>query len=510
MAEQLETEFTFEPGPDPALPDLSDIAGVATVTKPRVQRLEAVYFDTDDLRLMRAGVTLRRRTGGDDAGWHLKVPAADDTGRTEVHAPLGRSTRQPPQRLRSAATAWTRDASLIPVATVHTRRLFRRLRDERRALVAEVCEDTVRGTRLLEGLDSETTWTEWELELGDAATGDVTDALVARLTEASGRPTTGSSKLRRTLGSAIAPVPTVDVSAESPARDVVRARIAQQLQALRIHDSEVRRDVGDGVHKARVAMRRLRSALATFRPWLDRELTDRLRDDLRWAGRALSPVRDAEVMAERFEAALAGQPRDLVVGPVRRDLDAACRQARREARSRALAAMESARYLRVLARLDGLVDGSWGWAEDAPGRKRLRKRTEREWKRVRGRHDDAAGAAEESEDGRPPATALHAVRKAVKRLRYAAEAVEPVFGTSASELAAHAEEIQTVLGEHQDSVVAQSLLRDLARRADQRDVSTFSYGRLHGLEDLATDQATREFTASWQRLEKLDPRSVLR
>ena len=80
MAEQLETEFTFEPGSDPALPDLSDIAGVATVTKPRVQRLEAVYFDTDDLRLMRAGVTLRRRTGGDDAGWHLKVPTADDTG----------------------------------------------------------------------------------------------------------------------------------------------------------------------------------------------------------------------------------------------------------------------------------------------------------------------------------------------------------------------------------------------------------------------------------------------
>ena len=157
-----------------------------------------------------------------------------------------------------------------------------------------------------------------------------------------------------------------------------------------------------------------------------------------------------------------------------------------------------------------MVDGSWGWAEDAPGRKRLRKRTEREWKRVRGRYDDASAAAEESEVGRPPATALHAVRKAVKRLRYAAEAVEPVFGASATELAAHTEEIQTLLGEHQDSVVARSLLRDLARRADQRDVSTFSYGRLHGLEDLAAAEARREFAESWQRLEKLDPRSVLR
>ena len=75
MPEQLETEFTFEPAVGADLPDLDEIPDVVAVTKPRVFRLEAVYFDTEDFRLMRAGVTLRRRTGGEDAAWHVKLPA---------------------------------------------------------------------------------------------------------------------------------------------------------------------------------------------------------------------------------------------------------------------------------------------------------------------------------------------------------------------------------------------------------------------------------------------------
>ena len=63
------------------------------------QRLEATYFDTADLRLATAGLTLRRRTGGDDAGWHLKVPAGSGA-RSEVRLPLGRATRTVPEALQ--------------------------------------------------------------------------------------------------------------------------------------------------------------------------------------------------------------------------------------------------------------------------------------------------------------------------------------------------------------------------------------------------------------------------
>jgi CHAD domain-containing protein len=394
------------------------------------------------------------------------------------------------------------------VATISTRRRIRRLRDERRGLVAELCEDTVHGVCHLPGYERETAWTEWELELGPGAVEETVEALVATLTEASGGPSTGGSKLRRTVGDAIPSGGVVPELGQAPsARAVVHARIAEQVRVLLIHDSEVRRDVGDGVHKARVAMRRLRAALATFRPWLDRDATDRLRDELRWAGRALSPVRDAEVMRERFAARLDDQPRAAVIGSVRRDLDNDCRIERRDARKRALELMVSVRYLRLLSRLDAVVGGELGWGEHEPGRKRLRRRTEREWVRVHGRYDAAYADAQ---DGEPTAAALHEVRKAVKRLRYAGEAVEPMFGRAAATLAAHAEEIQTVLGEHQDSVVAQRVLRDLALAAHRSGTDTFTYGRLHGLEDGAAAATRHRFAEAWSRLEKLDPSTVLR
>src|SRR3954449_1395218 len=70
--------------------------GIAPVVEgePARQRLEATYFDTADLRLASAGLTLRRRTGGDDAGWHLKIPAGSDTP-SGGRLPLGAGPRAP-------------------------------------------------------------------------------------------------------------------------------------------------------------------------------------------------------------------------------------------------------------------------------------------------------------------------------------------------------------------------------------------------------------------------------
>jgi len=85
----IETERKYEAAADFALPDLAGLDGVATITGPRTYRLRAVYFDTPDHSLAAARITLRRRTGGTDAGWHLKLPVGTDS-RREVHAPLGR------------------------------------------------------------------------------------------------------------------------------------------------------------------------------------------------------------------------------------------------------------------------------------------------------------------------------------------------------------------------------------------------------------------------------------
>src|SRR6202000_1105155 len=70
---QLETEQKDDAGPDFELPDLSGLPGYP-VTGPETFHMTAVYFDTDDQRLIANKVTLRRRTGGEDDAWHLKPP----------------------------------------------------------------------------------------------------------------------------------------------------------------------------------------------------------------------------------------------------------------------------------------------------------------------------------------------------------------------------------------------------------------------------------------------------
>jgi len=137
-----ETERKYEIGPDTRLPVLDGLPGVVGTTGPETEDLDAVYFDTEDLRLARAGVTLRRRSGGPDAGWHLKVPVGRDT-RDETRVPLGEADERPPAELTGLVTGHTRGADLVPVARISTRRDRRRLLGADGPL-AEVTDDLVR------------------------------------------------------------------------------------------------------------------------------------------------------------------------------------------------------------------------------------------------------------------------------------------------------------------------------------------------------------------------------
>jgi CHAD domain-containing protein len=114
---------------------------------------------------------------------------------------------------------------------------------------------------------------------------------------------------------------------------------------------------------------------------------------------------------------------------------------------------------------------------------------ERELRRVR-RRSRAVSTAQTSEERDQ---ALHDVRKAAKRLRYAAESTRPVFGGRAKKLAKRAKALQTVLGEHQDAVVAQLTLRELGVRAHLSGENGFTFGRLHALEEARADRLRREY-----------------
>jgi len=191
-----EVEHTYDVEAAAELPPLVDLPDVASVGGPLRYRLEAHYFDTEDLALGRRGITLRRRTGGNDDGWHLKLPVRG--ARQEIHAPLGRTVTAPPIALRRIVQGVVREVPLGYVATVTTERTIASLRDGDDALLAELCDDSVVATRAGDWGEEEHVWREWEVEL-HAAAPRLSKALRRLVRGAGAVPASGPSKLGRLM-----------------------------------------------------------------------------------------------------------------------------------------------------------------------------------------------------------------------------------------------------------------------------------------------------------------------
>ena len=493
----LEVETKYDVGDGFAVPDLTGLDGVATVDAPVEHELEAVYFDTVDLRLLRARVTMRRRTGGGDAGWHLKLPAG--AARRELHAPLGRATTKVPKALREPVAGVLRGGSPSPVATLRTRRVVTSLRDPDGALLAEVADDTVTATvpPADAGQPMEVqSWREVEVELGS---GD--DALAAaigeRLVRAGARPSDSASKIGRALGGRL-----VAPSGTEPADagEFLLGALAEQVAALQAADVLLRTDQPDAVHQVRVAARRLRSTLAAFRKVLDRVVTDPLRDELAWLGGQLADARDDEVALDHLRAVVAGEPEELVLGPVAARLQQAELREVQGGADRARLTLSEPRYLELLDALHGLLaEPPFTDQARADVGSVLRSATRRSVRKLRRR----LGAARRA-TGDARGAALHEVRKAAKQLRYTAE-VGRGEERRMGRVARAAKRAQKVLGERQDTVVTRELCRRLGVVAAAAGENTFTYGRLHALEQARAESAERDF---WRLAPKL--RAVLR
>jgi hypothetical protein len=214
--EFIETERKYDAAARFALPDLAGLDGVAAVTGPQTYRLRAIYFDTADFRLAAAKITLRRRTGGTDAGWHLKLPAGVDT-RREVHAPLGRGAGRVPGRLAELVAGWTGGQPLRPIARLATTRRVRRLARRDGEVLAEVADDLVVGSLPAPAAASAgaadpggpgmpewreaSRWREIEIELVTGSR-ELLDSAGEALRRAGAAPSAAASKLSRLLDSA--------------------------------------------------------------------------------------------------------------------------------------------------------------------------------------------------------------------------------------------------------------------------------------------------------------------
>ena len=202
MSEHLEIEQKFDVDPGFERPSFAGLAGV-TAAEPVLHHLSATYFDTADGRLAASKITLRRRTGGSDAGWHLKLPASAGA-RREVHAPLGPAEREVPGELTARVAEVTGGQPLAPIATLDTERTVVTLSSSDGRVVAEVADDLVTARRLPadggEGGEGGKIlrWREVEVEV-PVADPALQRAAADVLLAAGARPAGHGSKLARLL-----------------------------------------------------------------------------------------------------------------------------------------------------------------------------------------------------------------------------------------------------------------------------------------------------------------------
>lgn len=487
----LEREVKLAASPGFTLPSLAEVDASVEVSQPEERRLETVYYDTPDLRLARWGCSLRLRQG---EGWTLKLPittVGPTLNRRELEFPG--DGRRPPDAATSLVMAYVRRSSLVPVASLSTVRRRVQLAQSGGPVLAEVVDDDV---SVIQGLRVASRFREVEVELRDSGGDRLLEPVLALLRAAGAADGDNAPKLVRALGPRASAPPEVsppELSFRSTAADLVRHAIAGSVAALLRHDPGVRLgDDPEDIHRARVATRRLRSQLRTFRAVLQREWSDALREDLRWLADGLGEVRDKQVLAERLRGRTTALPEAdaRAVTELAAQLDVESE----EARGRLVLDMRSERYIALLERLvDAARNPTTTGPADKPATEVAGALASGDWKRLR--------KAVDSLEEEPPDADLHHVRILAKRVRYAAEAAEPVAGKPAARFAEAVTELQDVLGDHQDSVTAQQWLR---RAADSP--LAFAAGQLAALER----EVARVDRSDWKKKWKILSRKRLR
>jgi CHAD domain-containing protein len=491
----IEREVKLSAWPGFRLPDLDGVAKGARTRRRETVDLDATYYDTADLRLGRRGITLRHRRRGARETWTLKLPV-DSTdpailarAEIDVSGPPG----EIPAELVLLVAAEVRTATLVKVARLMTVRRRTLVLDRSDQPLVEIDDDEV---SVMDGGRVAARFRELEIEIAPDASDEVARRVVDRLLEAGAEPSGGLPKVARAVGPRFLHPPEAapaDLPPEPTAGDVVTHALRQGVTRLVEHHPAAVTGVDpEGVHQMRVGARRLRSDLRTFRPLVDRELTDPVRDELRWLGEVLGAVRDPDVLGEQLRdvAATALAPADApVLDRIVGRLDAR----RDDAVAELHEVLGSDRYRRLLDQVVALAEQPpLRKAASDPASETVPGLVAKPWRDLRTKVD---GLGDEPEDD-----ALHDVRKVAKQVRYAAEAVAPVAGRPARKAAKGLRRVQDVLGDHQDTVVAEGWLRSVVDEEDDVDAhEAFALGLLVAGERTVRAERRAAWAERWER-----------
>lgn len=492
----VEVELKFDVKDGARVPDLAALVPDGSIVGPTSYELSATYYDTATHDLAANRITLRRRTGGTDAGWHLKRPAATAMGaaaRRELQLDFADAPADGdvPDTLREPIMAIVRDRPLVPIAELGTERVVTILQDADGNSLAEFCADQVLAYD--HGAAHSTEWTEWEFELtgGDA---DLLKAASRLLRGAGARKARSASKLARAIGSEPEVHP---ARPDRPAKlgkhptglELVLHSLAAHRDSLLRWDPLMRENADDSVHQMRVTARKLRALLTSFPTVVDPARTGLLISEFRELGVVLSDARDREVLLASNSALLDSEP--TVPDELRHALiDVELRRHDRAVRA-AMRAMSTERYLRLLDALDELI------VDPTPGPDAHAKASSVALAGIAhaARRLDKAERALNKLDpwSHEWVEQMHRVRKRAKAVRYTAEAAAPLRLAKAAKIARHAENVQGYLGDFQDSIVHRAQFARLSQSREFTSAAHFVLGRL----DARVEEAGRAAAAAY-------------
>jgi CHAD domain-containing protein len=460
----IERELKLVPGEGFQLPPLGTELPPKTFT--------STYFDTPDLRLAPRGITFRHRVEDGTGLWQLKIPHGVSRIELELPGPPAR----PPSELLDLLVAHLRGRELVRVARLRTRRQ-RRLADG-----AEIVDDSV---AVLDGQRVTSRFRELEIELIDGDEASL-ERLEKALLEAGAEQGVFQPKVFRAL-ELVPPEEAAELPPDAPPLEVLRAALARQYEQLLAHDPGTRLgDDPESLHQLRVATRRARAFLRAARPLLDLDWASELRDELGWLGSTLGDARDLDVLLEHVRGEIEALDGSAELSGLVESLE----REHEDARRAAVAALSEDRYLALLDRLENLEPKLAPHASATLGelwRDEFR-RTRRAFKKLDSKSSDGE---------------LHAARIKVKRARYAAELAENELGRRGERFVDAAKELQDVLGEHQDAVVATARVSawtagDPAREAAREAAAAPLLER----ERERREEARSSWPAAWKKLRK--------
>ena len=503
----LEEERKYEVDRGFTVPDLAGCLPGGRVIEREPKHLHATYHDTADLRLARNGASLRFRLG-DALPWTVKLPTEIPGIRNEISRAGDPDTI--PAELVALVTAYTRGAPLLPGAVLHTVRRVYELRDAQDHELAELDDDAV---SVLDGQQLRLEFREIEVERHEGARSvldDVDVLLRGTGATAASAPEDFQPKhvraLRALRGTAELGPPEPAPAGAAPAAgasagDVMLHALRTDIGRIFAHEPLVRLRAGlprgdTPVHQMRVGCRRLRSNLRTFRPLLDRSWAEKLRVEVAWLAAALGAARDAEVLRARLRDSAGLDPLAPLDTAALAAIDAALARRHEQALAELDAALASGRHLKLLDRLVEAAAGPPLAGDEAglPAGDVLPGLVWRPWDRL-------AHRAGNGLDPLAPDARWHEARVRAKRARYALEAVAGVLGSPLAALARSVAEVQDLLGEHQDAVVAAETWLEIAGEAPNDHALAVTAGRLVERERAVVRDVRARFPDTWRAVE---------